>query len=96
MYYEKCELGKGATGNVYRGKIFCYPLGKNKIDQTNIAVKVINENKICSDVIAYLLKNEINAVQRVSDPNVLKTFDVLRENGYCYIIMELYSGGNLR
>ena len=53
-------------------------LGKRRSDQMPVAVKVINEHFLTTEVTRYLLHNEIDACIKLVHHNIVRTYDVVR------------------
>lgn len=89
---EHYELGallsKGAFGRVYRAKHV-------QMD-TETAVKVVSKEKVGEQQIhAELMQNELEVLQEVSHPNIMRVIEVVEDEENYYIITEFISGGNL-
>eukprot|EP00937_MAST-01D_sp_MAST-1D-sp2_P004670 g4670.t1 len=78
------QLGKGAYGEVKRGK----QLRTGRV----VAIKCIRKN--CVKELDGL-RNEISLLRRVKHPNVVPLFEVLESASHLYFTMQLCSGGNL-
>ena len=53
-------------------------------------------SKVTGEVNKYLLDSEKKAANAIKSPYVIKTFDILQFNDFCYIIMEHCGGGSLK
>ena len=45
-----------------------------------------------NEVTQYLLEGEKKALTTIKSPYVVKTYDVIQEKNYCYIVMEQCKG----
>jgi serine/threonine protein kinase len=52
-----------------------------------VAVKVIKEQFFSQKAMKYLFDCEIQAARELSHPNIVAFFEVVREEGMCYIFM---------
>ena len=87
-YFPVKIIGSGAFGLVL--KIIQIKTGKK------MAVKIINKsNMIQKNQIDYL-KNEVNILNKLNNPRIMKVYDILDNYRYFFIFMELIEGGNLK
>ena len=61
-----------------------------------MAVKIINKNKVNYNNDADYLNNEVNILNILDNPRIMKIYDILDNNHYFFIFMELVEGGNLK
>ena len=61
-----------------------------------MAVKIINKNNINHKNHIDLLKNEVNILNYLNHPRIMKIYDILDNHRYFFIFMELIEGGNLK
>ena len=59
-----------------------------------MAVKIINKNNVNFN--ADYLNNEVNIVNSLDNPRIMKIYDILDNHRYFFIFMELIEGGNLK
>ena len=61
-----------------------------------MAVKIINKNKVNYNNDADYLNNEVHILNVLDNPRIMKIYDILDNNHYFFIFMELVEGGNLK
>ena len=84
---EKTCLGSGSYGKVFKGT--------NKKDaKMEVAIKVINKNGMSDEDVEMIL-NEIQLMQQVDHPNIVKYYETFNDKKYIYLVMELCTGGDL-
>ena len=86
LILEKC-LGKGNFGEVHLTRIE----GDNKLYATKIYERAKIEN---TDAFKYL-SNEINILNNLKHPNIVKFVQVKKTKNHYYIVMEYCNGGEL-
>ena len=87
-YYPVKLIGSGAFGLVVNA--IQIKTGKK------MAVKIINKNNINHDTRFDYLKNEVNILNYLNHPRIMKVYDILDNYKYFFIFMELIEGGNLK
>eukprot|EP01006_Ploeotia_vitrea_P036076 TRINITY_DN65963_c5_g7_i1.p1 TRINITY_DN65963_c5_g7~~TRINITY_DN65963_c5_g7_i1.p1 ORF type:complete len:367 (+),score=5.44 TRINITY_DN65963_c5_g7_i1:173-1273(+) len=85
-YFLQQELGSGAFSVV--------KLALNKKTHQKVAVKIVTKNKLTEEDLASLT-TEIELLNSLDHPHVIKLFEVFEENGEFYIVTELVEGGEL-
>jgi len=80
------QIGVGRFSKVYSG------IDKRTGEQC--AVKIVNKSNL-SEVEMQLQKSEIEIVQYVEHPNIVKFYSVIQSSHYIYIVSELIKGGEL-
>lgn len=81
------QLGQGNFSQVFRG-----------IDQSTgvpVAVKVIKLASLTNKIAKQLVLNETAILQELNHENVIKCRDIFQSKNNCYIITDLYDGGDL-
>jgi serine/threonine protein kinase/tetratricopeptide (TPR) repeat protein len=81
-------LGAGGMGEVYRARDS--RLGRE------VAVKVLPEHLAQDPAMLARFEREARAVAALSHPNILALYDIGREQGIFYVVMELLEGETLR
>jgi serine/threonine protein kinase len=81
-------IGSGAFGLVI--KVIQMKTGKK------MAVKIINKNNFNQKNHIDHLKNEVNILNYLDNPRIMKVYDILDNHRYFFIFMELIEGGNLK
>ncbi|CAN8316129.1 unnamed protein product [Cochlearia groenlandica] len=88
---EKYELGKilgqGSFAKVY--------LARNITSGENVAIKVIDKDKIIKSGLAGHIKREISILRRVRHPYIVHLLEVMATKTKIYIVMEYVRGGDL-
>eukprot|EP01130_Rhizamoeba_saxonica_P018482 TRINITY_DN925_c1_g1_i1.p1 TRINITY_DN925_c1_g1~~TRINITY_DN925_c1_g1_i1.p1 ORF type:complete len:458 (-),score=129.19 TRINITY_DN925_c1_g1_i1:38-1411(-) len=79
------ELGRGGFSIVRKGI-------KNGTNE-EFAIKIIEMNTNEDEI--ELLRREIDIMQRLEHPNIIKLLDVFEEDDYMYLVLELVTGGEL-
>ena len=87
LILEKC-LGKGAFGEVYLTK-------KVGDDNRIYATKKYERDKIENTEAMKYLRNEIDILQSLKHPNIVKFEDVKKTKKHFYIVMDFCNGGEL-
>ena len=87
-YYPMEIIGSGAFGLVI--KVIQMKTGKK------MAVKIINKNNFNQKNHIDHLKNEVNILNYLDNPRIMKVYDILDNHRYFFIFMELIEGGNLK
>jgi serine/threonine protein kinase len=87
LLHPQQNLGKGATGTVYRGQ--------ESSSRQPVAIKHIDMGTIRDDATKTLLQNEIKALKMLTHSNILKFYDIVETPGNLYIVTELLEGGTL-
>ena len=89
-YYPIKIIGSGAFGLVLM--VVQIKTGKK------MAVKIINKNNFNFNHKNQIdhLKNEVNILNYLDNPRIMKVYDILDNHRYFFIFMELIEGGNLK
>ena len=61
-----------------------------------MAVKIINKNNVNYNADADYLNNEVKILKSLDNPRIMKIYDILDNQQYFFIFMELIEGGNLK
>lgn len=85
---ENIKLGEGAFSQVFLGS----PITDTESDHY-IAIKRVS---LSQDKILDKLVVEIEVMQKINHPNIVKYHDVVKTNDYWYIIMEYCDAGTLK
>ena len=80
------EIGKGSFSTVF--------LARNKTNQKEIAIKVIEKKDLDSEE-ALFVKNEIAILKKMNHPNVIRMADFQETTKKYYIALEIMKGGDL-
>lgn len=81
-------LHEGVNSKVYKGS--------KENTREPVAIKVINIQSFKSKEDKKALECEIEAIKKLSHPNLLKCLDVYSTVNNCYIITEYCEGGTLK
>lgn len=80
-------LGSGSYGKVFQAE--------NKADPSiKVAIKVLHKSKMDASEIK-ALQDEVQILQALDHPNIVKYFQAYDDVKYFYLVMELCSGGEL-
>jgi len=80
------QLGSGAFSVVREGS--------NKATGDSYAIKIVTKSKLSKeDEVA--LKDEIDVLQELQHPNIIRLYDVFEEKEYYYLVTEKMMGGEL-
>ncbi len=81
-------LGAGTYGEVYRGTKALEPDGQQ------FAIKMIAKKKMSEKTMSYL-EREVDILQMVQHPNIVKLYDIKMTENHYYLIFEYCNGGDL-
>ena len=87
-YYPVKIIGSGAFGLV----IMAIQIKTGK----KMAVKIFNKNNMNQKNLIDHLKNEVNILNYLDNPRIMKVYDILDNHRHFFIFMELIEGGNLK
>ena len=89
LYELSNELGSGGYGTVYEAK--------NKVADEICAVKVMNKKMLAEkkDDGMKFVKREIEALEKMAHPNIVRVLDLCEDEEDICIVMELITNGNL-
>ena len=87
-YYPVKIIGSGAFGLVLM--VIQVKTGKK------MAVKIINKSNINQKNQMDHLKNEVNILNYLDNPRIMKVYDILDNHRHFFIFMELIEGGSLK
>ncbi|KAK9706812.1 hypothetical protein RND81_07G153100 [Saponaria officinalis] len=86
--YEQGKLlGHGTFAKVY--------LAKNVKTNENVAIKVLDKEKIMKGGLMSHIKREISILRRVRHPNIVQLFEVMATRSKIFFVMEYVRGGEL-
>ncbi|KAJ3686337.1 hypothetical protein LUZ61_015501 [Rhynchospora tenuis] len=80
-------LGKGNFGKVYHAK--------NLKTNEEVAIKVLDKEKVVKTRLVQQLKREIEVLKRVRHPYIVQLHEVMATKSKIYIVMEYVRGGEL-
>ena len=87
LYEMYEEIGKGSFGVVY--------LGKHKKTKQQVAIKILNKERIKHLEEFEKIRLEIDILKLCHHPNILRILDNFEDNDYIYIVTEFIEGGTL-
>lgn len=82
-YFIENRIGHGAFSNIY--------LARHDLLETKVAIKFLSIQKIENDPTYKKCLSEIDALRKLSHPNVVQLFEVMRSEKYIYLILEFCS-----
>ena len=80
-------IGKGTFGKV--------KLGIHTLTNEKVAVKILEKDKIKDSSDVERVSREIKILKQVSNPNIVKLYEIIETQKQLYLIMEYASGGEL-
>ena len=80
-------IGKGTFGKV--------KLGIHTLTGEKVAVKILEKDKIKDSSDVERVSREIKILKQVSNPNIVKLYEIIETQKQLYLIMEYASGGEL-
>ena len=87
-YQIKAFIAQGGMGAVYRA------FDKNR--NQDIAIKVMLPQLMQNESARERFLDEARLSSQLSHPNIVNVFDVIQDNGLCFLTMELLEGQDLR
>jgi len=87
-YVLKSQLGQGGMGVVY--------LATDTRLKRDVALKILPRQMASSPVAVSRFFQEARVVARLNHPNVVVVHDADQDRGYCYLVMELLTGGTMQ
>ncbi|KAJ5349097.1 hypothetical protein MYU51_011923 [Penicillium brevicompactum] len=82
-----CRIGKGAFSEVFRAQ-------DTQASHDEVAIKIMRKREMNSQQNISMCK-EIEIMRQMDHPNLIQLIDTIDTDEYCYIIMELCTGGEL-
>src|SRR5438132_9825850 len=86
-YQILSPLGAGGMGEVYKAR-------DARLDRT-VAIKVLPERLSSSEEVRQRFEREARTISQLSHPHICALYDVGRESGIEYLVMELLEGKTL-
>ncbi|KAM7542737.1 hypothetical protein Aperf_G00000018270 [Anoplocephala perfoliata] len=84
--YFLCEpIADGTFGRLY--------LAIHVLTRQQVAIKVIDKRKLTGEI--YRVRSEIEALKRLSHPNIYSLYHVIETDGTFYLVLEYVPGGEL-
>lgn len=89
---QQYDINMKVLGSGSYGKVF---LAENKEDRSiKIAIKVMSKKDMTEEDLASL-KREVQIMQQVDHPSIVKYYETYDDKKYIYLCMELCTGGDL-
>jgi serine/threonine protein kinase len=86
-YEVQSPLGAGGMGEVYRGR-------DTRLDRT-VAIKILPAHLSSNPEAKQRFEREARAISSLNDPNICTLYDVGRQDGIDYLVMEFLEGETL-
>ena len=87
-YRVEAKIGEGGMGTVFRAE--------NTVTGKKVALKWMHPHVAANPVAAERFLREARASSRLQHPNIVDVYDVVRDAGTLFLVMELLQGGTLR
>jgi serine/threonine protein kinase len=92
-YELEAHIGSGGMSDIYKAKDLL--LTKAGVDEPYVAIKVLQQQYTKNKEAQQLLFREAHKTMALSHPNIIRVYDVDKEDGLCFIIMEWLDGETL-
>jgi serine/threonine protein kinase len=92
-YELEAHIGSGGMSDIYKAKDLL--LTKAGVDDPYVAIKVLQQQYTKNKEAQQLLFREAHKTMALSHPNIIRVYDVDKEDGLCFIIMEWLDGETL-
>ena len=80
-------LGQGGTA--------CVKLAQHKTSKQRVAIKIIQRSKLVSNDKQIAVEREIQCLQQLNHPHIVKLYDYFKTKKEIYLVMEYVSGISL-
>ncbi|CAH8349964.1 unnamed protein product [Eruca vesicaria subsp. sativa] len=101
--------GSSSSSGVSRTRVGKYELGRtlgegtfakvkfarNVIDGKNVAIKIIDKEKVFRNKMITQIKREISTMKLIKHPNVIRMLEVMASKTKIYFVLEFVTGGEL-
>ncbi|KAG0497198.1 hypothetical protein HPP92_001889 [Vanilla planifolia] len=91
MRVGRYELGR----TLGEGTFAKVKFARNLETGENVAIKILDKEKVLRHKIADQIKREISTMKLIRHPNVVRMFEVMASKTKIYIVLELVTGGEL-
>ncbi|KAJ7568179.1 hypothetical protein O6H91_01G021600 [Diphasiastrum complanatum] len=92
----RTKVGKYELGRTLgEGTFAKVKFAKNLDTGENVAIKVLDKEKVLKHKMAEQIKREISTLKLVKHPNIVQLYEVLGSKTKIYIVLELVTGGEL-
>uniref|UniRef100_M1B2H4 non-specific serine/threonine protein kinase n=1 Tax=Solanum tuberosum TaxID=4113 RepID=M1B2H4_SOLTU len=93
---SRTRLGKYELGKTLgEGSFAKVKFAKNVQTGENVAIKIINRDRVLRQNIMEQIKREISTMKLIRHPNVVRIFEVMASKTKIYIVLEYVHGGEL-
>ncbi|KAG7598726.1 Protein kinase domain [Arabidopsis suecica] len=87
----KYELGR----TLGEGTFAKVKFARNVVNGDNVAIKVIDKEKVLKNKMIAQIKREISTMKLIKHPNVIRMFEVMASKTKIYFVLEFVTGGEL-
>ncbi len=92
-YELEAHIGSGGMSDIYKAKDLL--LDKAGVEEPYVAIKVLQPQYTRNKEAQQLLFREAHKTMSLSHPNIIRVYDVDKEDNLCFIIMEWLNGETL-
>ncbi|MED6160209.1 CBL-interacting serine/threonine-protein kinase 23 [Stylosanthes scabra] len=92
----KTRVGKYDIGRTLgEGNFAKVKFAKNTVTGDNVAIKILDKEKILKHKMINQIKREISTMKLIRHPNVIRMYEVMASKTKIYIVLEFVTGGEL-
>ncbi|KAI5064970.1 hypothetical protein GOP47_0019665 [Adiantum capillus-veneris] len=96
MQNVRTKVGKYEIGRTLgEGTFAKVKFARNTETGDNVAIKIVNKEKILKHKMVEQIKREISTMKLIKHPNVVQLYEVLASKTNIYIVLEFVTGGEL-
>ncbi|XP_022885336.1 CBL-interacting protein kinase 23-like [Olea europaea var. sylvestris] len=91
-----CGIGRYKLGRTLgEGSFVKVKFARNVETNENVAIKILNKEKVLKHKMIGQIKREISAMKLIRHPNVIRMYEAMANKMKIYIVMEFVTGGEL-